>query len=73
MEIQLIVAIIVLLFLKPSGMAVGFLLLTHDILLSATYKSETRLEYGKRIMIFNFIVLLGVIIKKYTIIKNFQG
>jgi hypothetical protein len=73
MEIQLIIAIILLLFLSPSGIAVGFLVLTHDMLLSATYKSETRLEYGKKIMLFNFIVLLFVIIKKYTILKHFQG
>ena len=71
MEIQLIIAIILLLFLSPSGIAVGFLVLTHNMLISATYKSETRLEYGKKIMIFNFIVLLFVIIKKYTILKNF--
>jgi hypothetical protein len=69
LEIQLVVCLFVLCYFLPSLLAIGFLVLSHNLLLTSTKKSSQRLKYAMWITVFNFIVLVLVVVKKRRMLK----
>ena len=63
----MVCVVILICYISPSILAVGFLVVSTNMLHFATYKNSLRLYYGGLGMAFNFMLLLVCLIKKYFI------
>lgn len=72
-EIWLVIAIAALALALPSLVSCGFLVLSHDYLITATMGPRDRLKWGYRVTLLNLFMVLVEVCKKVIILRDFKA